>query len=218
MIGFFPYYIFGMAVKHRGFTGGLKGGWLHQVMSHPWSWYAALCNVFVTVALAFYATNCHPYDWVCTEKGLWNIEEVEMVYPAKSHDRQADLSGATPNIWACILATLGRCFIYAGSSAQIILTMCLLPNTEVIWNLGFMQFNVSKRGQRSLINYIFHVSVVILLLLLGWFDCSNCANALHMFGTVFFMLITVQFLLSDVGYKIFNPLTAPPMKWMFEDV
>lgn len=212
MMGFFPYYIIGMVLKDRGLIGGKEGGWVHKVMSHPWCRYVAGVNSVIMLGLAYYAINCKPEDWTCTGSAYFAIDEVmvnrEIIRNGES------LSVDAPNIWSCILGGFGRICIYMGCTSQVLLTFCLFPNYEVIFNIGAHDINISDKGKRSLVNYIFHAAVFFLLIAFNYYTAERSTGA-WMWFTVFMCFGVCQFLLSTWGSMVFGKLTAPPMDSWF---
>jgi len=211
-MGMFPYYILGMVLKNNGLMGGKEGGWIHKVMSHPWCTYTAWFNWIVMFALSYYAINCQPVGWTCTGSAYFDVDEIMVDRQMIRHGD--DLSGDAPNIWSCIVCGFGRLCIYGGCTVQVLLTFCIFPNHEVILNLGEYAINVSDKGKRSLVNYIFHAAVFFLLLSWNWFGPDKQSGGWQWL-TVFMCFCVCQFLMSEWGFTIFNKFVAPPMDAWF---
>ena len=72
---------------------------------------------------------------------------------------------------------------------------------------------LTKKGSRSIVNYIFHYFGFILLNLLGWYEVNSWQRQL---ASVALAITTVQLLLTDAADAMLSPLVAPPMETWFK--
>jgi hypothetical protein len=216
MMGFYTFYIVGMTMKEQG----MAGGWGHRVMSHPLCGKVAALNLLFLIVLAYRAIDCeakedHGAGFRCST-GVGTEPYPTDPYHGPIIIQGVNLAGAKPPLTLCLLGICFRVFGYMTSVPAALLLLTIFPNRNVVFAQGTaIEYNLTKKGSRSIVNYVFHFFVFLALCQTGWYQSDTWQRQL---ATVGIAIATTQLLLTEAADALLSPLTAPPMEsWFKED-